>query len=89
MSEPRLCQVQCLDSRGLHRMAYRQWGDAANPKVLVCVQGLRSQGRDFDVLATTQRGPRAQLHEFAGVGQAPTLVKPGQIEVPRSFLPAS
>jgi pimeloyl-ACP methyl ester carboxylesterase len=43
--------VQCLDSRGLHRMAYHEWGDAANPKVLVCVHGLTRQGRDFDVLA--------------------------------------
>ena len=38
--EPRLRFVQCLDSRGLHRMAYHEWGDAANPKVLVCVHGL-------------------------------------------------
>ena len=49
--EPRLNQVQCLDARGLHRMAYWEWGDAANPKVLVCVHGLSRQGRDFDSLA--------------------------------------
>ncbi len=51
MIEPRLHHVQCLDSRGLHRMAYWEWGDAANPKVLVCVHGLTRQGRDFDTLA--------------------------------------
>jgi pimeloyl-ACP methyl ester carboxylesterase len=50
-SEPRLEYVQCLNSRGLHRMAYWEWGDAANPNVLVCVHGLTRQGRDFDTLA--------------------------------------
>jgi hypothetical protein len=34
----------------------------------------------------TQRGPRAQLHQFAGVGHAPTLVHADQIEVLRRFL---
>jgi pimeloyl-ACP methyl ester carboxylesterase len=32
-------------------MAYREWGDPANPRVLVCVHGLSRQGRDFDILA--------------------------------------
>ena len=36
MNEPRLNSVQCLSARGLHRMAYWEWGDAANPRVLVC-----------------------------------------------------
>ncbi len=31
-------------------MAYWEWGDAANPKVVVCVHGLTRQGRDFDTL---------------------------------------
>ena len=48
---PRLRHVQCLGSRGLHRMAYWEWGDPANPRVLVCVHGLTRQGRDFDTLA--------------------------------------
>ena len=51
MTEPRLNHVQCLDARGLHRMAYWEWGDAANPHVVVCVHGLSRQGRDFDTLA--------------------------------------
>jgi hypothetical protein len=46
MCEPRTHHVQCLDSRGLHRMVYREWGDADNPRVLVCVHGLSRQGRD-------------------------------------------
>ncbi len=51
MSEPRLQHVPCLSATGLHRMAYWEWGDSANPRVLVCVHGLARQGRDFDSLA--------------------------------------
>jgi pimeloyl-ACP methyl ester carboxylesterase len=49
--QPRLRHVSCLDGKGLHRMAYWEWGAADNPRVLVCVHGLTRQGRDFDVLA--------------------------------------
>jgi pimeloyl-ACP methyl ester carboxylesterase len=51
MSTPTLHHLHCLDTRGLHRMAYWAWGDPANPRVLVCVHGLTRQGRDFDTLA--------------------------------------
>jgi pimeloyl-ACP methyl ester carboxylesterase len=34
----------------------------------------------------TGRGPRALLHEFAGVGHAPTLIHDDQIAVVRNFL---
>lgn len=50
------------------------------------------RGADSDLLSHTtalamaQRGPRAQLHEFAGVGHAPMLVQPEQRSVVRSFL---
>ena len=49
--EPRLGRVQCASGAGLHRMAYREWGDPANPAVLVCVHGLTRCARDFDSLA--------------------------------------
>ncbi|CAH2808711.1 MAG: Putative hydrolase [uncultured Caballeronia sp.] len=32
-------------------MAYTEWGDPANPRVLLCVHGLMRSGRDFDRLA--------------------------------------
>jgi pimeloyl-ACP methyl ester carboxylesterase len=50
------------------------------------------RGAESDLLsrdtaqAMTRRGPRARLHEFAGVGHAPTLVQPAQVEVVREFL---
>jgi pimeloyl-ACP methyl ester carboxylesterase len=37
-------------------------------------------------LAMTQRGPRARLVEFEGVGHAPTFVKPDQVDAITSFL---
>src|SRR5512145_2353603 len=49
--EMREGKVKCLSAAGFHHMAYVEWGDAANPKVLVCVHGLTRSGRDFDFLA--------------------------------------
>ena len=43
--------VQCASPTGLHRMAYTEWGDPANKRVLVCVHGLTRSGRDFDRVA--------------------------------------
>src|SRR5258708_17456713 len=51
MSEMREGQVRCLDPHGFHIVRCTEWGDAANPRVLVCVHGLTRNGRDFDYLA--------------------------------------
>ena len=37
-------------------------------------------------LAMTQRGPRAELVEFAGVGHAPTFIAPDQVDAVARFL---
>jgi pimeloyl-ACP methyl ester carboxylesterase len=50
------------------------------------------RGAESDLLsrataqAMTERGPRARLVEFAGVGHAPTLVQDDQVAVVREFL---
>ena len=50
------------------------------------------RGASSDVLspetatAMTARGPRPRLHEFAGVGHAPTIVAADQVAVVRDFL---
>jgi pimeloyl-ACP methyl ester carboxylesterase len=58
-SAPRTLQFRGLSPHGFHRVAYYEWGDAANPRVVVCVHGLGRNGRDFDVvgeaLAPTHR----------------------------------
>ena len=51
MTEPRAETVLGLTSRGFHRLRYWEWGDPANPRVVVCVHGLTRNGRDFDALA--------------------------------------
>ena len=50
---PRQRFVQCASPGGLHRVAYTEWGDPANPRVLLCVHGLTRSGRDFDRLAAS------------------------------------
>ena len=83
MHEPRLNHVQCLDSRGLHRMAYWEWGDPANPRVLMCVHGLSRQGRDFDVLALAlQSDYRVVCPDVVGRGRSDWLDDPMGYIVP-------
>ena len=83
MTEPRLNHVQCLDTRGLHRMAYWEWGDAANPRVLVCVHGLSRQGRDFDVLARAMCGEyRVVCPDVVGRGESDALADPMGYQLP-------
>jgi pimeloyl-ACP methyl ester carboxylesterase len=44
-------ELRCLGPHGFHRMTYYDWGDVANPRVVLCVHGLTRNGRDFDTLA--------------------------------------
>lgn len=82
-TEPRLRHVQCLDSRGLHRMAYWEWGAATNPRVLVCVHGLSRQGRDFDTLARDLCGDyRVVCPDVVGRGRSDWLADPMGYAVP-------
>lgn len=77
MTEPRLNHVQCLDTKGLHRMAYWEWGDAANPQVLVCAHGFGRQGRDFDTLAQAMVDRyRVICPDVVGRGQSDRLADP-------------
>jgi pimeloyl-ACP methyl ester carboxylesterase len=83
MEQPRLAYVQCLDTRGLHRMAYWEWGDAANPKVLVCVHGLSRQGRDFDALAQDLLGGyRVVCPDVVGRGRSDWLADSAGYQIP-------
>lgn len=43
--------VNVLRPTGFHAMSYTEWGDPANPEVVICVHGLTRNGRDFDPLA--------------------------------------
>ena len=82
-TEPRLRTVQCLGSAGLHRMAYWEWGDPANPRVLVCVHGLSRQGRDFDTLARDLLADyRVICPDVVGRGRSDRLADPMGYAIP-------
>jgi pimeloyl-ACP methyl ester carboxylesterase len=82
--EPRLDHVQCLHQGGLHRIAYWQWGNPANPRVLVCVHGLTRQGRDFDTLARSLCDQyRVVCPDVVGRGRSEWLADPMHYAVPQ------
>lgn len=83
MSEPHLHHVQCLSPAGLHRMAYWEWGERGNPRVLVCVHGLSRQGRDFDALARAlSERYRVICPDVMGRGESDWRPDPALYQVP-------
>lgn len=75
--------VQCLGPHGLHRMAYTEWGDRANPRVLLCVHGLTRNGRDFDVLANAlAEDYRVVCPDIVGRGGSDRLPFPDDYALP-------
>ncbi len=67
-------RVQCIGPHGLHRMAYTEWGEPDNPRVLVCVHGLTRNGRDFDDLARAMAGDyRVVCPDVVGRGRSDWL----------------
>jgi pimeloyl-ACP methyl ester carboxylesterase len=84
MTEPRLKSVQCSSPAGLHRMAYKEWGDPANNKVLVCVHGVTRVSDDFDHLARALCGHyRVVCPDVAGRGRSERLPSPELYTVPQ------
>jgi len=65
---------QGLDSRGFHKLHYTDWGDPANPRVVICVHGLTRNCRDFDMLAMAlQADLRVVCLDIAGRGRSDWL----------------
>lgn len=76
--------VQCIGPSGLHRMAYTEWGDHHNPRVLVCVHGLTRNGRDFDALAEAMSGHyRVICPDIVGRGKSSRLRDPAGYQIPQ------
>ncbi len=75
--------VQCIGPAGLHRMAYTEWGDPRNPRVLVCVHALTRNGRDFDYLARALASHyRVVCPDIAGRGVSEWLREPSGYTIP-------
>ncbi len=84
MSEARLNSVQCGSPAGLHRMAYKEWGDPDNPKVLVCVHGVTRVADDFDHLARDLSSHyRVVCPDVVGRGRSGRLRDPRYYTVPQ------
>jgi pimeloyl-ACP methyl ester carboxylesterase len=63
-----------LSTTGFHRVHYTEWGDADNPRVLICAHGLTRCGRDFDTLAKSlQHHYRVICPDVAGRGESAWL----------------
>src|SRR5688572_13369999 len=81
---PRRRSVQCASTRGLHRLAYLEWGDPRNRDVLVCVHGLTRTGRDFDALARALSIQfRVVCPDIAGRGDSDRLPDPALYAIPQ------
>src|SRR5256885_15501945 len=84
VAEPRRRSVQCASPKGLHRIAYLEWGDPRNRDVLVCVHGLTRSAQDFDSLARELCGQfRVVCPDVAGRGDSDRLADPMPYAVPQ------
>ena len=76
--------VRCASPRGLHRVAYLEWGDPRNERVLVCVHGLTRCARDFDALARAMSDRyRVVCPDVAGRGDSEWLADPMLYQLPQ------
>lgn len=76
--------IDCMHPGGTHRMAFTEWGDPANPRVLLCVHGLTRCGRDFDDLARAMADEyRVVCPDVAGRGRSERLPDPGLYSLPQ------
>lgn len=83
-SEARVNSVQCSSPAGLHRMAYKEWGDPRNPRVLVCVHGVTRVSDDFDHLARALCDTyRVVCPDVVGRGRSGRLRDPRYYTVPQ------
>ncbi|NHZ79301.1 alpha/beta fold hydrolase [Massilia sp. CCM 8695] len=84
MIEARIKSVQCISPAGLHQMSYKEWGDEANPRVLVCAHGVTRVGDDFDNLARALAGRyRVVAPDVVGRGRSGRLRNPQFYRVPQ------
>ncbi len=71
---PRERSLKSLSPHGFHRVVWHEWGDPANPRVVICVHGLTRTGRDFDVLGEAlARSHRVLAVDMPGRGRSEWL----------------
>jgi pimeloyl-ACP methyl ester carboxylesterase len=84
MTQATLKSVQCISPVGLHSMAYKEWGDPHNPRVLVCVHGVTRVSDDFDDLALALCDRyRVICPDVVGRGRSDWLRNPQLYQLPQ------
>lgn len=84
MPEAKIKSVQCFSTSGLHQMAYKEWGEADNPRVLVCVHGVTRVADDFDNLAQSLcKDYRVVCPDVVGRGRSGHLRNPQLYRIPQ------
>ncbi|MYN45509.1 alpha/beta fold hydrolase [Pseudoduganella sp. FT93W] len=84
MFEAKIKSVQCLSMAGLHTMSYKEWGDADNPRVLLCVHGVTRVSDDFDAMAQVLAADyRVIAPDIVGRGRSGRLLNPQLYRIPQ------
>ena len=75
--------VECLTPGAFHRVAYREWGDPDNPRVVLCAHALTRTSRDFGPLARAL-SPRWRVvaPDMPGRGASDRLRDPMLYQIP-------
>lgn len=83
MQNARLDHVLVGRESGIYRMAYREWGEPGNPRVIVCAHGLTRNGRDFELLAEALAADfRVVAPDVLGRGESDWLRDPMGYQLP-------
>lgn len=84
MAEASIKTVQCCSPTGLHEMSYKEWGDADNPRILICAHGVTRVGDDFDVMARALSDHyRVICPDVVGRGRSGRLLNPQMYRIPQ------
>ena len=76
-------KISCQNSTESYQIAYREWGNPHQEKVLICVHGLTRNSKDFDHLAhELQSNYRIICPDVVGRGQSDWLSHPANYGIP-------
>jgi pimeloyl-ACP methyl ester carboxylesterase len=80
---PRRNHFASLSPHGFHRVVYFEWGDAANPRVVICVHGVGRNARDFDTVAEALAPSHRVISvDMPGRGESEWLADPNDYVFP-------
>ena len=78
-----LNHMKVLSPHGFYRMAWREWGAADNPRVLICVHGLTRNSMDFELLGEAlAEGWRVVAPDMPGRGESGKLAVSADYDIP-------